>query len=310
MRRALTALLALALAGALSAPAAGAPKKEPKSPAEVSAYWTQERIQNAKPRERAKGGPGGGGGGSATGWSRYEVTSPSAGENAKNGKLLMTIDGVNYVCSGTAVASTASVNLVWTAGHCVTDGPGHEAKNVMFIPGYDRGLEPHGRWAASLVDSTPGWEGQGINKFRYDVGAARVTKVGAAQATFAGTIGTRNIVFGQDPTTRRIVSYGYPAAGKFNGRIQYACASPFRRWDTAPFLDPMQISCDMTGGSSGGGWILDANGNSVGDALEPVISVNSYGRQGEKNTMYGPFMNLSTAQAPDNQAQQLYNTMR
>ena len=40
-----------------------------------------------------------------------------------NGKVFMTIDGANYVCSGTAVTSTTSgVSLVWTAGPCVPTG--------------------------------------------------------------------------------------------------------------------------------------------------------------------------------------------
>jgi len=216
----------------------------------------------------------------------------------------MTIDGGNYVCSGTAVAASAGVNLVWTAGHCVTDGTGHEATNLLFVPGYYRGAEPNGRWAFTVLDSTPGWEAQGADRFRYDVGAARVVNAANTDATFAGTIGTRAITFGLAPTTStRFVSYGYPAAGKFTGSQQYACASPLRRWDTRALLDPMQISCDMTGGSSGGGWFLDSNANSVGDVGEPLVSVNSYGYIGEKNTMYGPYL------AAGGQAQALYSSL-
>ena len=106
-----------------------------------------------------------------------------------------------------------------------------------------------------------------------------------------------------NPEGTRLTSYGYPAASPFNGTQQYACASPFRRWDTITLLDPMQISCDMTGGSSGGGWFLDANANSVGDAGEPLVSVNSYGYSFEKTTMYGPYMALG------GQAQALYDSL-
>ena len=66
----------------------------------------------------------------------------------------------------------------------------------------------------------------------------------------------------------------------------------------------MQISCDMTGGSSGGGWFLDSNANSVGDAGEPLVSVNSYGYSGERNTMYGPYMPAT------GQARNLYDRLR
>ena len=293
---------------ALTAPASAsaAPKKNPKSPEETAAYWTVERMKSAKPRERAK--PGGGGGGQPSDWSRVTVPlvgGAYAGADRMNGKVFMTIDGLNYVCSGTAVASTTTgVSLVWTAGHCVTDGPGHDATNFMFAPGYYNGATPNGRWTFTQLDSTPGWEGQGADRFRYDVGAARVVNADAPGTTLAGTVGTRPIAFGQNPTGKRLVSYGYPAARPFNGTQQYACASPFRRWDTATLLDPMQISCDMTGGSSGGGWFLDSNANSVGDAGEPLVSVNSYGYSGEKNTMYGPYMPAT------GQAKNLYDSLR
>jgi V8-like Glu-specific endopeptidase len=304
MHKTTSLLLSAVLVGVVAAPAAAAPRKNPKSPEQTSAYWTHERMKNAKPRERAK--PGGGGGGGAADWSGFTVPLSGgayAGENRKNGKVFMTIDGANYVCSGTAVTATTGINLVWTAGHCTTDGPGHDATNFMFVPGYYKGAEPDGRWTFTAIDSTPGWEAQGSDRFRYDVGAARVTKVGAPTATFASTIGTRPIAFGQNPTGQRLVSIGYPAAGRFNGSQQFGCTSPFRRWDTTALLDPMQISCDMTGGSSGGGWFLDANANRVADAGEPLVSVNSYGYQFEKNTMYGPYM------AAGGQAQALYNSM-
>lgn len=300
MRRALTTLLALGLTGALSAPAGAAPIKNTKSPAETSSYWTSQRMKDAKPRERAKPGGGGGGNGKVTDWKRYTVPVDAnqryAGENRKNGKVFMTIDGANYVCSGTAVEAASGINLVWTAGHCVTDGPGHEATNFLFVPGYRNGQEPEGRWAviqsSQALDSTPDWEDQGPDRFTYDVGAVKVAKVGSTTASFTspGEIGTRPIRFSRNPTNQRLVSYGYPAAGKFNGAVQYACASPFRRWDDFALRDPMQISCDMTGGSSGGGWIHDVNANDVGDSGEPLVSVNSYGYPGEKNTMYGPYM--------------------
>jgi hypothetical protein len=306
MARLQSIVLALVLSAVAATPAVAAPKKNPKSPGETSAYWSAKRMENAKPRDRAKPG-GGGGGGKVTDWSRYAVPLSGgsyAGENRKNGKVFMTIDGADYVCSGTAVAASAGVNLVWTAGHCVTDGPGHEATNLMFVPGYYRGAAPNGRWTFTSLDSTAGWEAQGPDRWRHDVGAARVVNTTNASATFEGTIGTRPISFGVSPVGKRLVAYGYPASGRFNGSQQYACASPFRRWDVVASLDPMQISCDMTGGSSGGGWILDSNANSTGDAGEPVVSVNSYGYPGEKSTMYGPYMSAG------GQAEALYDSLK
>ena len=305
MPSAVRLLLAVVLAAAVATPAAAAPRKNPKSPEATSAYWTAEKMKHAKPRERAK--PGGGGGAPvAADWARTTVPvtgNAYTGENRKNGKVFFTLGTSNYVCSGTAVDAAAGINLVWTAGHCVTDGPGHDASNFMFVPGYYRGAEPNGRWTFTSLDSTPTWEGQGVNRFRADVGAARVVNPASSTATFANTIGTRPIAFGQNPAGKRLVSFGYPAARPFDGSQQYQCSSPFRRWDISPLLDPMQISCDMTGGSSGGGWMLDADADRIADAGEPLVSVNSYGYANEKGTMYGPYM------PANGEAQALYGRM-
>jgi len=57
--------------------------------AETSAYWTSERMNDAKPRERAK--PGGGGrGGAAADWSTFAVPLSGgayAGSDRQNGKV-------------------------------------------------------------------------------------------------------------------------------------------------------------------------------------------------------------------------------
>ncbi len=307
MTRLAGALLAALLLTALL-PAGALAKK--KSPEDIAAYWTDERMRDAKPRERAKPG-GGGGGGKTTDWTRYTVPTPYTGETAKNGKLFFTIDGSRYVCSGTAVDAASGVNLVWTAGHCVTDGVdaqgvAHDATDVLFVPGYLNGSEPYGRWAATSTDATDAWELSGGSDFRYDFGAARVTQVvrdssGAwvpnPSATFAGTIGTRDIVFTTPLLGQKVVSYGYPASGRFSGNQQYACASTLRQfdpWNPAPPA-PFQIGCDMTGGSSGGGWVRDDDADRAADANEPLVSVNSYGYGFEKSTMYGP--QIGTVQA-------------
>jgi hypothetical protein len=52
----------------------------------------------------------------------------------------------------------------------------------------------------------------------------------------------------------------------------------------------MAIGCDMNGGSSGGGWVIDDGAEGA------VISVNSYTRLATPAVMYGPYFG-GTAQA-------------
>ena len=71
-----------------------------------------------------------------------------------HGKVFLTLDGADYVCSATAVSSP-SHTLAWTAGHCVhgADFGAGFATNWMFVPGYVDGQRPFGSWVAtSLAD--------------------------------------------------------------------------------------------------------------------------------------------------------------
>jgi hypothetical protein len=295
-------VLAFLLAGALSAQAAAPVAHATKSPAEVSAYWTNERMRNAIPRDVVRGGPQGTakpsgnakpGGSSTTSWTRLAVPTPYTGYDRDSGKVFFTLGGVNYVCSGTSVAASSGLSLVWTAGHCVNEGPGAYATNFIFVPAYIDGNAPYGKWAGSTLRTTSEWASSG--DFTYDVGAVRVVPgAGATTSTLAGIQTPRSMAFGYTVTVNstRFKSYGYPAAGKFNGQRMYMCDSTVVRRDGSTSTAPMGIGCDMTGGSSGGGWI-----NSGG----AVASVNSYIYYSLKNVMHGPYQGTV--------AQSLYNSM-
>src|SRR3712207_9045305 len=105
-------VLALTVSALLLVPAVAAAKTEKKvdrSPEEVKAYWTVERMKNAKPVQRArpdskasKKPPS-----STSGFTSREANP----YDSAAGKLFFTDDGVNYVCSGTAVQG----DVVWTA---------------------------------------------------------------------------------------------------------------------------------------------------------------------------------------------------
>ena len=298
--RLITPALALAflLAGAVSAQAAAPVAHATKSPAEVSAYWTKERMRNAIPRDVVRGNgprstakPGSGGG---TSWTRLAVPTPYSGTDLDSGKVFFTMAGVNYVCSGTSVAASSGLSLVWTAGHCVNEGPGPYATNFIFVPAYLDGTAPYGKWAGSTLQTTSQWAANG--DFTYDVGAVRVVPGAGAppNSTLAEIQGPRSMAFNYGVTVNstRFKSYGYPAAGKFNGQRMYMCDSAVVRRDGSTSTAPMGIGCDMTGGSSGGGWI-----NSTG----ALGSVNSYGYSSLKNVMHGPYQGTVT--------QSLYNAM-
>jgi V8-like Glu-specific endopeptidase len=273
MKRAGILLLALLLLGALVAPARAAKPARAEavdeSRADVVRYWTKERMRNAIPLDVVEG---------ATGvklprldipFERYEPAT----YNPAHGKVFFSDGASNYVCSGTALTS-GNESVVWTAGHCVNEGPGGFYTNWAFVPAYRDGAAPYGTWTARTLLTTAAWGQQG--DFGYDLGAAVMNTNGGA--TLTDTVGSRGAAFNQ-AAEQHYLSHGYPAAPPFTGGRMFICESDLGTRDTSADPPTMGIGCDMTGGSSGGGWVVGNN----------VLSVNSYGYTTQPNVMYGPY---------------------
>jgi hypothetical protein len=282
MKRAGLLLLTFVLLGWLGAPARAAqPAKVEaveQSRAEVVAYWTAERMRSAIPLNspRAAGGKKH----QSYPFTRYEPAT----YNPAHGKVFFSDGGTNYVCSGTALTS-GNESVVWTAGHCVNEGPGGFYTNWAFVPAYKDGARPYGTWTARALLTTSPWSQSG--DFSYDLGAAVVSPNGGA--TLTDTVGSRNAGFNQ-AAQQHYLSHGYPAAPPFSGGRMFICEADLGTRDRSADPPTMGIGCDMTGGSSGGGWVV---GNTV-------LSVNSYGYRTQPNVMYGPYQGTV--------AQQLYTT--
>jgi len=193
------------------------------------------------------------------------------------GKIFFTMSGANYVCSG-AVVGTATSKTIITAGHCVYDDVANRfATNVQFAPEYFNGNGPLGRYTATKLCTTTQWRD---SDFGYDYATAQFAN------SFPTSVGRLKLVTGLNPTsTLKYHSYGYPAGTPFNGAYINECNSFFCGRDSRANPPTVSISCDSTGGSSGGPWTYD-NTN--------IASLNSYGYSNEPNIMYGPYFNAAT----------------
>lgn len=304
MRARLIALLATALlaaGGAALAPAQAAPSDQGVASRSTTAserqatlrYWTSARMASAvervaRPSAQAK--PGSGSGitgtiGSGTSSNTTDVLkSGSPSPQTAVGKVFFTLKATNYVCSA-SVVSSANDSTVLTAGHCLHEGRGGNrgfASNFMFVPAYDGSVspakEPYGRYAASRLLTTSGWANSG--DFVHDVGFAVVARptTGGVEVRTGGF----GLDFSPNSAGTATTSWGYPAAGIYNGQTLTSCAGETVR---DPYGSNTQgIPCNLTGGSSGGPWLVDASGL--------AHSVNSYkytnGPYANAN-MYGPY---------------------
>ncbi|SDJ40486.1 V8-like Glu-specific endopeptidase [Nonomuraea maritima] len=315
----------LAAGGAVLFPSGGAqasaPPERPKpvqhAAADTSAerrqvmtYWTANRMKTAEPldaptprqsaglsaEEPAKGSPwtappSAGRGGMET---RAARTSSGAawtrgGAVARTtGRIFFTTQGRNASCSGTAVTS-ANKSVVMTAGHCVKmNGAFHT--NWVFVPGYANGNRPYGTWAATRLLTTQQWNAR--EDINFDVAAAVVAPLDGKALT--DVVGGQGVAFNQ-PRGRQMHAFGYPAAPPYDGARLIYCGG--RTFDDPFTSDDLGLTCDMTGGSSGGPWLLNVN-ESTG--LGTQNSVNSFKYNFAPNWMFGPYFG--------NEAQSVYQS--
>ncbi len=308
-----------------------------QSPEAIRDYWTKERMQNAKPPDitipgspnesakppspqgpsaRIPPAPSAGTSGTEASsaevqptatttdgytypfpFSRYEVfASYTAPQYKTNGKIFFTENGSNFVCSGTVV-NTTNKSVVWTAGHCVHGGAGGAFHtNWQFVPAYKDGAAPLGRWTARELWTLNGWS---VNdSFRYDLGAA-IVNPDANGLQLAARTGAKGITFNVS-SVQAWHDFGYPQASPFYGNRMNVCSSSYAESDAPDTVsgdNTIGIGCDMTGGSSGGGWIL-----SFAKTGGFVNSVNSYKYNAEPLSMYGPYHGTA--------AQNLYDSVK
>jgi hypothetical protein len=285
--------------------------------AKVVRYWTPDRVRSAVPRDmvrtaagfvpRARPGTGGG----TTGLANTMGASWSGSEAVfkGTGKVLFTIGGGNYVCSGSVVAENdSSLAVILTAGHCAFENDGRtSATNWMFVPNFDASPTftcantALGCWVADeLYGRTEFYTAGGFNTtavqhdwaFAVVRGAAPGKNAGAQlDATVGGGFG---LVTTGVATSQVLTALGYPAAQKYNGKDLTYCRNPIGT-DAGTGGTTWSMACTMTGGSSGGPWTKTT---ATSDATysfgnTTLVGLNSYGYSGVKN-MYSPKFNGET----------------
>lgn len=208
------------------------------------------------------------GGGAWTGGGAVAVSS---------GRVFFTFEGRTASCSGNAVTSQ-NASTVITAGHCVKmEGAWHT--NWVFVPGYDNGEAPYGTWAATQTLATSQWSAS--EDINYDVGAAVVAPLNGK--TLTEVVGAQGLNF-NGGYNKAMYAFGFPAAEPYDGsRLVYCSGNTSKDF----FLTQDHgLSCDMTGGSSGGPWFTSFN-ESTGTGLQ--ASVNSFGYSFLPGTLFGPY---------------------
>lgn len=183
------------------------------------------------------------------------------------GKLFFRIGSSNYVCS----ASVIRPHLVVTARHCifnyVNPSGGSFATNVVFYPGYYGGANADlgGGWVARRLLT---WVANAPN-YRYDIGFIQLfdndkrgcngSAGGRPIERYTGYLGYS---YGGDYSKKQFNEFGYPAGAPFGGAVMVEAQAATGALNVLGMADTVETGSDMTGGSSGGPWLIGFAPNS------------------------------------------------
>lgn len=262
-----------------------------RSAASVAGYWTSTRMRSAVADSWKDGDTMGQG----LRWAHAGAVTRTTG------KVFLTLDGTDYVCSGTAISS-ARQDVVLTAAHCVGNAIGQWASNWMFVPGYRDGRQPYGAFTARKFYVSRQWSGdaQSASAERYDV--AFVTVNSSNGRRLGQAVGGQPVAFG-DAATRLAAKpgadtyvFGYPSKPPFSGEYTDYCAGAAQRTSADAAADALGLDCGMTAGDSGGPW-LAGFGPRTGTGT--VVAVTTYKFSNDRGELYGTVLGANARELYD-----------
>jgi len=313
MRKGRISILSATLIASLliAAPSSAAPKGTPN--VNAVGFWNSERINNAiafdmvfepgaKTAKRVAAAKGAG--------------KPSSGSSANvlgsswtkgglpltaSGKVFFSIGASTYQCSGALVQDgDTNFAIVLTAGHCVYDNASGYVQNWIFIPSYDinqvssSGCSASTNcWQAERIFAHTGFTSETsftTQATRYDWGFAKITERKNGALPDGDGTNAFPAAFNELSANTIVNSFGYPAAGKYNGR-DLVYSSGALTFDSRNGNQTYALSSDMTAGCSGGPWLSSFQNKTPYNGV--LSSVNSY-KYGTTTFIYGPKFNAAT----------------
>ena len=217
------------------------------------------------------------------------------------GKLFFQDGAQGFVCSGASITSAGAWGAgnrqtVMTAGHCCSDGAGTFFSDWVFEPAHVNGSAPLGSWTAANASVFTAWH-TGADLTRDECVLQMNTDGGQNINDAVGALGYKYDL----PLPQHYHAAGWPAAAPFPGGILTIVTASDAETDTLqagslPFTHG--IGNIMTGGSSGGPWMVDYQpGIGLTETFGPVFwnGLNSYKyiSPARPNEMFGPYIDFT-----------------
>lgn len=297
-------LIVLAIASAFAVTSIGFSNSNAADPkGNAYGYWNKARLDSAQPIELVvdeKTGVGkivklarNSSGGSTTSTTSGSNWTKGGDPLNLTGKIFFNAGGLTYVCSGAFVNdSITGKAIVQTAGHCAWDQAGKAfVTNFVFIPAYQANQN-----VSCAVTPDACFIGEKIF-VRDDFANQTSFNSVALSNDWAYVVvnkdgpGSFPVSFSNSYASGNVSSFGYPAATPYTGQLLISCLNPIFK-DSKNANRTWGMSCNMTGGASGGPWLYPWNSTLNTGTL---FSLNSYKYNTDKSRMYGPMFNQGTA---------------
>jgi hypothetical protein len=122
--------------------------------------------------------------------------------------------------------------------------------DVVFFPDYHEGRQPYKSWVPQLMVAPSEWYDKSNHDFDW---AFVITQPNASGQRLANVTGSQGIAWNY-PVDKQMWVFGYPAEPPFDGQTLWYCHE--QAWRDGLDKDNMGVMCNLTGGSSGGPWIM------------------------------------------------------
>lgn len=208
------------------------------------------------------------------------------------GKVFFKQNGNSYVASAASIGNYA----IWTAGHVVHAGDNKASgwsTNMIFVPAYRDNNRPYGAWTVSHLWARTTWYQNGNpNGLTEDLGGAILHKLN--NKSISQVVGRLGFAWNRG-RFQHWNALGYPAAAPFNGQRMHQCQASYAYDGTVSGVKPVATGSDMTGGCSGGPWVLKLQ------SLNALNGINSYRLSSRPEEMNSPYF--------DDRAKALYDAL-
>ena len=200
------------------------------------------------------------------------TATPQTQPNPRVGALFSSPTALMHGCTA-SVVSSSSGDLIITAAHCVR-GSG---SGLTFVPGYDRGKSPYGRWSVTQAYVPSEWKRS--QDPQSDVAILRVAKrpINGVNRGVQQVAGSVPLATSRPTVGARVTVPAYPAGA---GDPQLSCTAPATAVRTSAGVFP-SFACERyLSGVSGapfysGGKVTGVIGGWHQGGCSPAVSFSS-----------------------------------